>query len=681
MPNIGLTGVRELRCRRVELPLGAGPAPGRLIDALAGESHLVAFIGEWAGGGAIVASEPLAILDDPSDPFAAVAVQPTLEGADTDDFFGGGWIGWFGYDAAPFLAFYDHVLRHRDGQWWFEALWSDERDGVLIDRLAALRSLVAGAAARPEPTSRQLGTFVGPSMLEHLGAVERAVEWIRAGEVYQVNVCTRFEAAFAGNPAALFAQAADRLAPRFGAYLAGREQSVACLSPELFLRRRGRVVTTSPIKGTAPRDEESGADVLRQSVKDAAENVMIVDLMRNDLGRVCEIGSVHPATLLDIEPHPGVWHLVSTVTGTVRPDVDDADLLRATFPPGSVTGAPKVRALDAIAELERIPRGVYTGAVGFVSPSWGLEFAVAIRTFEIDRNRIALGVGGGVTADSVPIREWRECLDKAAPLLAALGAQLDPSVTAPGPAPTDAQYGGGLLETILIADGEPVRLADHLARLDRSSRELYGRGLRAGTAAHAAAAARQHPGGRGALRLVLKPDGEIEIGCTEIGMRAPESDLRVVRGRGGLWRHKWGDRSALALFEEGAGAPLFVADDETVLETSRGNVFLICSDGSLRTAPLRDDLLPGITRRAILDIARDTGRVARLQSFTVDDMVRHAAFWTSSLSEVVAINSVDGITLPRRDDDITQLLSALRARAPHRAHASEKLVARESFVR
>src|SRR5207253_3823969 len=130
-------------------------------------------------------------------------------------------------------------------------------------------------------------------------------------------------------------------------------------------------------------------------------------------------GSVHTPTLLDVQPHLGVWHLVSTVEGTLRDGVTDADLVRATFPPGSVTGAPKQRAMEIIGELESRPRGIYTGAIGFASPCWGLELSVAIRTFEMARGTYRLGVGGGITADSVPMREWRECLDKASPLLSA----------------------------------------------------------------------------------------------------------------------------------------------------------------------------------------------------------------------------------------------------------------------
>jgi para-aminobenzoate synthetase component 1 len=191
------------------------------------------------------------------------------------------------------------------------------------------------------------------------------------------------------------------------------------MSPELFLSRHGNLVRSTPIKGTLPR-RDAADDVLarrlRESEKDVAENVMITDLVRNDLGRVCEVGSVRVPDLLSVRAAPGVWHLESTVEGRLAAGLTDEDLLRATFPPGSVSGAPKIRALDLIAELEPVARGVYSGAVGLVSPVAGLELNVAIRTLEIHAGRVELGVGGGITADSDPAAEWQECLHKAAPL-------------------------------------------------------------------------------------------------------------------------------------------------------------------------------------------------------------------------------------------------------------------------
>jgi para-aminobenzoate synthetase component 1 len=200
--------------------------------------------------------------------------------------------------------------------------------------------------------------------------------------------------------------------------LAIDDLAVVSASPESFLRVAGRRVETRPIKGTAV----DGA-FLRASEKDHAENVMIVDLARNDFGRVCEFGSVAVPALLEIEPHPGLHHLVSTVTGTLRAGVGLEELVRATFPPASVTGAPKPRVLQAIEDLEPVWRGVYCGAFGWIDADRArADLAVAIRTFTLARGRSYLGVGGGIVADSIAAREWAETELKAARLLQAVGA-------------------------------------------------------------------------------------------------------------------------------------------------------------------------------------------------------------------------------------------------------------------
>lgn len=626
--------------------LGCGPSPGELLRLMPGAGR-VCLWGNWAGGGALLLSRPVRVRAGGFDE-ATLADLPELDDADPA-VVGGGWFGAIGYDPdCSHLAFYDHLLRFTDddGQWHFEALWSSRRDAALRAIRDELRALVR---SRPARRDYRVGTFTGRARERHLAAVEDAIELIRAGELYQVNVCTRLGASFAGSAADLFADAASALRPAYAAFVETDEGGAASLSPELFLRRRGQVVTSSPIKGTVPR--AAGPDRLRRSAKDAAENVMIVDLVRNDLGRVARTGTVRVPELLSVEPHPGVWHLVSTVTAQVRGD--DAELLRAAFPPGSVTGAPKLRAMRAIGELDRLPRGGYTGAIGFVSPSWGLEFNVAIRTFEIGRGRIELGVGGGITADSVPMAEWRECLHKAAPLLDAIGGSLSPDLTTPEVPPTPAHLDGGLLETVLAVNGTPLRLADHVARLDRSCRELYGHGV---------PELRVPPLGpeRCAIRVVLRPDGPPRVDVSPAPAQPLPVAARTVVRTGGLWRHKWADRDVLREAERCYGVPLFLAADGTVLETSRGNVFLLCADGTLITPPLRDDLLPGVTRRALLDLARDLGRPTRLATFTVSEMrIAAAAFWTSSLSGIVPIASVDGTPLQRRDAELAELARAL----------------------
>ena len=214
-----------------------------------------------------------------------------------------------------------------------------------------------------------------------------ALESIRAGDIYQANLGVRLEAAIEGAGLDLFAQGVEALEPRYAAYLARPGLEVASFSPELFLARTGREVLSSPIKGTRDRPDDPllaslELDQLERSAKDHAENVMIVDLVRNDLGRVCRPGSIGVPEIARAEAHPGVWHLVSDVVGTLEVDRDDGDLVRAAFPPGSVTGAPKVRAMEIIAAREPTGREVYTGAIGYVSPVAGLELNVAIRTFE-----------------------------------------------------------------------------------------------------------------------------------------------------------------------------------------------------------------------------------------------------------------------------------------------------------
>jgi aminodeoxychorismate synthase component I len=415
---------------------------------VANDDRPVALFGSWAGGGAIIASQPLTRLEADGDPFATLAHVPVLADA-AHEGVGGGWFGYLGYQlgrrlervAAPQgelscasefdLAYYDSVLRYDLGErsWWFECLWTEERSEVLDQRYLEL----ATRLSRPAPAAP--AGFAGgfqpePADAAHIANIERAIEHIYAGDVYQVNLCMRLAADWTGFPQTAFKSAAARLQPPYAAFLGLRDSAVICLSPELFLRRVDRFAETRPIKGTCARDAnpaiaEEQRRRLLSSEKNRAENVMIVDLMRNDLGRVCRPGSITVPQLLVAEPHPGIWHLVSRVCGELEPHATDADLLRACFPPGSITGAPKIRAMQLINELEASPRVVYTGAIGYVSPLAGLELNVAIRTFEIRDGKIGLGVGGGIVSDSDPRSELAECYQKAAALIAALGAGVE----------------------------------------------------------------------------------------------------------------------------------------------------------------------------------------------------------------------------------------------------------------
>ena len=255
----------------------------------------------------------------------------------------------------------------------------------------------------------------------YAGAVDRVRMAIERGDVYQVNLVQHLAASFGGDASSL----AARLAPLVNDNrepFRGAGWSVVSASPELFLARRGRRVWTMPIKGTRPLDSP---DDLLASEKDAAEHLMIVDLERNDLSRVCEPGSVRWPELMVEQPLAGVRHLVSKVEGTLREGIDLAELLTATFPGGSVTGAPKIAAVDLVAGLEPVGRGASMGALGWVRGNGDLDLALTIRTFAIAEGRIHLWVGGGVVWDSDPAAEVEESLVKAAPLLEVIGAPLD----------------------------------------------------------------------------------------------------------------------------------------------------------------------------------------------------------------------------------------------------------------
>jgi len=264
---------------------------------------------------------------------------------------------------------------------------------------------------------------------DHAAAVEAVRAAIARGDVYQVNLVQHLSATFSGSPVTLAARLASLTQPNDAPLgdsawrlLEGDGWAIVSASPELFLSRRGQHIRTRPIKGTRPLGDRAG---LLSSAKDAAEHVMIVDLERNDLSRVCVPGSVRWPELMVAESLAGVEHLVSTVEGELRPGIGLAEILRATFPGGSVTGAPKIAAVDLVASLEPVGRGASMGALGRVHGNGDVELALTIRTFAIAGGRIHLWVGGGIVWDSNPSEEVAESLLKAAPLLEAAGAPLD----------------------------------------------------------------------------------------------------------------------------------------------------------------------------------------------------------------------------------------------------------------
>jgi para-aminobenzoate synthetase / 4-amino-4-deoxychorismate lyase len=435
--------MEEQHMFRMNLPYRVSPV--RMLQALRDQPGLVALFGDWHHGDALIAFRPTRVLGPDGDPFAALGAagrDGILTGG--GEAFGGGWIGYLGYQLAGrlevlppppphagglpdhHLAHYDHALRRRanTGQWVLEALPGADPARVRASAAIIAETLAAPAGARPYRCGPFSADASGPG---HATAVTAALGHIRDGDVFQVNVCRGLAAGFEGDPLDLFCAGHQRLRPRFAAFLRLPGGAVASLSPELFLRRSGDAVLSSPIKGTAPADTDPTA--LHASAKNRAENVMIVDLMRNDLSRACVPGTVRASAAPRVEAHTGVHHLVADVHGRLRPGLGDGDLLRATFPPGSCTGAPKIRAMEIIHALEPAAREAYTGAIGYAGPS-GLAMNVAIRTFEFTGNRVRLGVGGGIVADSDPVDEAHETLVKAEPMLRGVGACFDASLAA-----------------------------------------------------------------------------------------------------------------------------------------------------------------------------------------------------------------------------------------------------------
>jgi para-aminobenzoate synthetase/4-amino-4-deoxychorismate lyase len=646
--------------------LGWDLTPVQALRLVRTDAHPVALFGSWAGGCDVIASEPVKTRAADAEALADVLDAPHPRPDEEGAAFGGGWIGYLGYSAAGealpatgprrlpawWFGYYDHVLLRdqASGQWFFEALWTAGRAAVLERRFAALSERAANPATN---AGFRCGDFrLVPSAAGHQAAVRQAVDYIWQGDIFQANVCLRAEAAFAGDPLDAFCQTVTALEPPYAAFAAVPGGAVASLSPELFLRAAGGTVVSRPIKGTAhrPADPERAARQrgdLQGSAKNRAENVMIVDLVRNDLSRVCVPGSVTVPSLLGPEPHPGVWHLVSEVRGTLREGATDGDLIRAAFPPGSVTGAPKVRALEVIDELEAAPREVYTGAVGYRSPVAGLELNVAIRTFEFAAGRVWLGGGGGIVADSVPGDEYTECLHKVGPLIAAIGSRLDEGTSAE-PVPDTPRPSAGVFTSLLVTAGETAGLDEHLARLDASTRRLYGKGLPAALPADLAACLAERPTGR--LRITVRPVGGPLQARVEVVPLAPGSagiTLRPTVIPGGFGGHKWRDRRLLAGLTAraglAAGQQLLITDSAgRVLETDRASVFAVI-DGTLRTPPADGRIMPGTARAAILRAAREDGFPTGTQPLTIADLrAASEIFVSNAVYGVLPVHSIDG---------------------------------------
>ena len=386
------------------------------------------------------------VLDRWDDPFVALhdVLAHIRHGAPGPLPFAGGLAGHLGYDLArhverlPVRAAHDPALPrlrlhvcdqvfafdHAAGRWWEATTAWPWAGAGRAAAWAAARSRLAGPD--PAPTRFTAGPPVSRTAgAQYLADVQRVLDWIAAGDLFQANLSHRWEAPFEGDPWALYTALTTVNPAPFSAYLEDAGLAIASVSPERFLKLAGGTVTARPIKGTLargtdPADDRARHDRLATSVKDRAENLMIVDLMRNDLGRVAATGSVAVDRLFEVEAHPSVWQMVSSLRARLRDGVGPAELLRACWPPGSMTGAPKVRAMEVIETLEPVRRGPYAGAIGYLDAGGGMDLSVVIRTAVVAGGRAMVQVGGAVVADSVPQAELDETFAKGRLLLAAL---------------------------------------------------------------------------------------------------------------------------------------------------------------------------------------------------------------------------------------------------------------------
>lgn len=427
------------------------------------------------------------------------------------------------------------------------------------------------------------------SEADYCRALARIQRYIADGDCYQVNFTLPLDFTWFGSPLALYARLRQQQPVRYGGFVGDATQGVVSLSPELFLERQGEQLTTRPMKGTAPRSV--AAEVLRTSVKDRAENLMIVDLLRNDLGRVAENGSVKVDRLFEIEAYPTVWQMVSTVSATVG-QRGFADILSAMFPCGSITGAPKIRAMQIAAELEVGERSLYTGALGWLAPNGDFRLNVAIRTLELATGgRGRLGIGSGVVADSRAAAEWQECLLKANFL-----RHCDPGLK--------------LIETLRRENGVYPMWAGHLARLRRSA-EFFGFPLNEQKLCQQLAA--QPSKGLWRIRLTLDKAGLFAVQAFALSETAGPQQAALARERivagDPLRRHKTTQRPLYDAALQGLPATspifdvIFLNERGEVAEGARSNVF-VERDGLLLTPPLSSGALPGVLRGELLASGR-----------------------------------------------------------------------------
>jgi para-aminobenzoate synthetase/4-amino-4-deoxychorismate lyase len=527
-------------------------------------------------------------------------------------------LAWLGIYAEPF------VFNHRSGQFEGNAATDFASEEGLPEQNYEISDLCWSLSS--EDYDRKIAAI-------H--------EYIHAGDTYQVNFTHKFRFDFSGSAAALFRAVTACQPVPYSAFLHAEDWKILSFSPELFFRRKGSQILTRPMKGTAPRgadcaEDETVAAWLQNNAKNRSENVMIVDLLRNDLGRICEFGSIEAKRLFSIEKYATLFQMTSEVSGTLRADVRNAEIFRSLFPCGSITGAPKLRTMEIIRELEAEPRGVYTGAIGFFSPHSEAVFSVPIRTAVLTGNRGVMGVGSGIVIDSQADEEYRECRLKSRFLTESVEWETENEPFQ-------------LIESILWQDGY-WRLPMHIERLELSARYFEFRFDRTSIlAALEAIECDLTPGSRTKVRLTLGCDGATQITHAAAAESVPGNvvvSAHRVRSNDRLLRHKTTRRRLYDEQYQWAAAlgfvdVLFLNERDEVTEGAISNLFAV-KNGQWFTPPVTCGLLPGVYRRHLLETKPGAAeKVLRLADLASAD----AIYLCNAIRGCTRVTAIEGIRL------------------------------------
>lgn len=530
---------------------------------------------------------------------------------------------------------------------------------------------------------------------DYMRSVEKIREYITAGDVYQVNMSQRFEMDFTGSGFSLFKSLFQRNPAPFFSYIHSGDHQIVSTSPERFVLRQGNSVETRPIKGTRPRgktpeEDEKFEHELKNSKKDDAELSMIVDLLRNDIGKVCKGGSVYVDEHKRLEAYENVFHLVSIVKGELDKNKTSVDLIRAVFPGGSITGCPKIRSMEIIDELEPVCRHIYTGAIGYISFHKTMDLSIAIRTATIYNQKIFFSVGGGVVFDSDPEEEFEETLHKGKSLMEIFGGpdnkddqpRVHPVVWVNGVLKKQRDaclsitdqgvlYGYGFFETIRVEKGVPAFLNSHITRFNKSWQELFFREapdltwknivdqvIKANCFTNETAAVRimatngdrEIPPYNNSLIVTARPYVHRLSEKREKGLclatypeprETPLADHKTLNYMyyflAGKWAKKHGADEALIMNPEG-----------TISETNTANILLF-RDKSV-VLPQSPAVLPGVMQKEVIRLLTDWGFTIQSKKVTPDDLYAYRMIITNSLMGAVPVLSVDGKRLPAPDD-------------------------------